>query len=101
MQITTIDIGNSVVCDSCNKDYTNSDAKGGILVLSKAICPECQDKWLKDLKRYGEEYCLKDAANAEETFRDFVLRLRGGNNTMSVTTFESADALQKFFLGIS
>lgn len=84
-----MDIGNRVLCDACNKDYTDSDARGGILFGSKAICPECTPRWLHDARAYGEESHVRNQAMPGEMFREFVLRIRDGNNKVSVRGSES------------
>jgi hypothetical protein len=37
--LTIIDIGDTVLCDLCNADYTDSEAEGGILMGTYSICP--------------------------------------------------------------
>lgn len=79
-----MDIGNTVKCDACNEDYTDSDAQGGMLFVSKAICPKCTPRWVNDAKAYGESHHIRAEAAPWESFRDFVLRIRGGNNKVRV-----------------
>lgn len=74
--IVTIDPGEIVLCDLCNKDYTNSDEKGGFLFESKAVCPECAPDFLKSVKMYEEEQYIRAQAGPDESFRDFVYRIR-------------------------
>lgn len=83
----TYDIGRVVLCDLCGKDYTDSEAKGGLLFASKAVCPECVPRLEKDVKAFGEERYIKARAKDGQEFRAFVLELRGGNNTVTVTSF--------------
>ena len=75
-----IDIGDMVLCDICNDDYTKSDAEGGILVGSYAVCPECAPKFDS-----SDEPIIHCPAGMR--FRDWVLHLRGGRNTIEITTF--------------
>ena len=70
-----IDVGNIVVCDVCNDDYTDSDEKGGFLFRSYAYCPKCAKK---------DTRTLKNMEKTEMTFSQFVLGLRGGNNTIQI-----------------
>lgn len=74
--INIIDIGDTVVCDYCNDDYTNSDESGGILLHNEAVCPMCAT-----VERYqrAEAICPPDMS-----FKDWVLKLRGGNNTIII-----------------
>ena len=34
---TIIDIGETVLCDLCNADYTDSEAEGGILIFKGEV----------------------------------------------------------------
>jgi hypothetical protein len=72
-----IDIGDEVTCDFCNADYTDSDAVGGILIGSYAICPRCVTK-----RSYAEADLR---AGKDEKFKDFVLRIRT-HNTIGVAS---------------
>ena len=78
---TIIDIGETVLCDLCNDDYTNSDAQGGMLLGSYAICPRCAPQ----IEDTGDESLIQ--CPADMRFRDWVLRLRGGRNTIEIMTF--------------
>ena len=80
-QTQIIDIGDTVLCDICNDDYTNSDALGGILVGSYAVCPECAAKFADS----EDEPIIPCPAGMR--FRDWVMQLRGGRNTIEITTF--------------
>ena len=40
-----IPVGETVVCDDCNGDYTNRADSGGFIFESKAICPTCAPGW--------------------------------------------------------
>ncbi len=42
MGIKTIKIEtNEVICDQCNKDYTESNESGGMIWMNRAICRQC------------------------------------------------------------
>ena len=69
--------GKVVLCDLCNKDYTESEQKGGFLFNSTAVCPDCQDEFLASVKRFHEEEYIRAYATPDESFRDFVYRIRG------------------------
>lgn len=75
-KVITIDPGKTVLCDLCNKDYTHSEEKGGLLFLSNAVCPDCVDNFMKQIKLHKEEEFIKASAQEGETFRDFVYRIR-------------------------
>lgn len=65
-----------VVCDFCEKDYSDSDEKGGLLFQSRAVCPLCSKKIEKDAIKYGEEKYIRARCPADKTFREFVLDVR-------------------------
>jgi hypothetical protein len=77
----SIDIGETVLCDICNADYTNSDSLGGILVGSYAVCPQCAP----DFHDSDDDPIIHCPAGVR--FRDWVLSIRGGRNTIEITTF--------------
>lgn len=79
-----VDIGDIVVCDFCNKDYTDSAEPGGFLFGSKGVCPACAPKMLESIQRYQEESYIRERANDGESFKDFIVRMRGGVNTIQV-----------------
>jgi len=75
---TTI-IGDMVICDTCGANYTNSDAKGGIQFLSKAVCPKCAPEMEKNAKKYDEMHCIKSRCPEEKSFAQWVREdLRNG-----------------------
>ena len=74
--IYNLDAGPLVLCDLCNKNYTNDDATGGFLFTGHAVCPDCEQDFLENVKRNNEEHFIRAFANDGETFRDFVYRIR-------------------------
>ena len=71
------DIGRTVVCDFCDEDYTDSDATGGLLMGSKALCAKCVDRYSQDLAQDADEGRVAFALpELGETFADFVRRVR-------------------------
>jgi len=76
------DIGDTVVCDLCNENYTNSEAEGGCLVGSYAYCPKCVNRVEQ---RFIDAFCPRGL-----TFKQWVLLLRGGNNTIRFDTGDNA-----------
>ena len=73
----TESIGDQVLCDICSKDYTDSEEQGGFLRGSYAICPECADSHYINLVKFDETEHIKSWCKKDESFRDFVYRLRG------------------------
>lgn len=49
-----IDSGDTVICDSCNADWTNRPESGGILVGSYGYCPDCAGPQQRLLEVHGE-----------------------------------------------
>ncbi len=78
--IEFIDIGDSVLCDYCNKDYSESDLEGGALVGSYAVCPECI---AKGSRIKADRMCPEGM-----TFKEFVLQVRNGNDFIAIQTFD-------------
>lgn len=74
--VVNIDPGNNVLCDLCNTDYTNSNETGGFLFSRKAVCPECAPDFEKTVIICNEKRFITDRAMPNETFRDFVYRIR-------------------------
>jgi len=65
--VIVVDCGDEVLCDFCNDSYTESEEVGGCAIGTWAICPKCEKKLTEEPdQRAGEN----------ETFRDFVYRLR-------------------------
>ena len=83
MDENIIDIGNAVVCDFCNLDYTNSDEEGGILIGSWAVCPLCAPEALRNADQYHEP--IDAVCPHGKSFRQWVLELRGGDNTIRIS----------------
>ena len=84
---TVIDIGESVLCDICNVDYSDSDKRGGFIFTSKGYCPDCAGDGMKSIKKYGEEKYIKAICPKDMSFKDFILGYRGGDNTIKITSF--------------
>lgn len=81
--IEQFDMGDSVACDWCSKDYTNSNATGGLLFQSKATCPDCVARIEASAAKYGEEQFIRDRCPVGMSFKEWVLKLRGGNNMVT------------------
>ena len=76
VKVEVLDPGKKVYCDDCGEDYTGSDKTGGILFQSKAICPDCSDKWIARAKQYGEEQFIRARCPHGMSFYDWVIKLR-------------------------
>lgn len=67
-----VEPGDIVLCDDCNRDYTNSTESGGILFGGRAICPVCAPAWEADAKKYDEERFIKARCPEGKSFADWV-----------------------------
>lgn len=65
-----------VLCDFCNKDWSDSDQSGGILVLSKGCCPDCEDRLRKSIAKYNEEWSIKGECPKDVSFADWIRSIR-------------------------
>ncbi len=95
----TTDIGDTVICDQCNKDYTESEKSGGFIFGSHAYCPECAREALPRIKGYGEEDHIKAQCPDGMSFKNFVLAYRGGNNSVTVITLEDGESFKDLLFG--
>lgn len=82
--IKVIEIGNQVNCDVCNADFTDSNDSGGFLFETFAYCPKCASERLAKIQAFGEEKYIKAYCPAGMSFREWVLKLRKGDNTIKV-----------------
>ena len=83
-----VDVGRIVVCDGCDEDYTDSDARGGIIFGSNAYCPACAPRIERSAIKYGEGHYIKARAFEGQGFADFVREYRWveGSNYVSFKT---------------
>jgi hypothetical protein len=66
----------TVLCDFCNKDWSDSDKSGGFLFQSKAVCPDCAPGMIVRIEQYHEQSFIRGHCPAELSFKDWVLSLR-------------------------
>lgn len=87
--IETRDIGDQVICDSCGEEFPPGDPRcGGILFVSNAYCPNCVGRMMDRITAYGEEKYIRVRCPDGMTFHDWVMQLRGGDNTVKIITKE-------------
>jgi hypothetical protein len=80
-----IELGDVVLCDLCNRDYTYDDkSTGGFQFVSRAVCPRCEPSFRKQVEQHNEVRYITNWARPDETFRDFVYRLRGGESAQII-----------------
>lgn len=70
--VITIEAGNTVICDDCGVDWTHLPDSGGLLFLSKAICPECAPRWRESAAKYGEQVYIRQTCPPDKSFADWV-----------------------------
>lgn len=71
-----IDMGDTVLCDVCNEDYTHSSATGGMLFDTRAVCPDCETKVIKDANSYDEMHLVRGHCPAFITFANWIRSMR-------------------------
>jgi hypothetical protein len=77
MSETFIPIGDDVLCDLCNEDYTHKVDSGGFMFSSYAYCPKCAEEHLKSIRESGEEHFISERCPANMSFADWIRELRG------------------------
>lgn len=71
-EVFHIDMGDDVICDYCDEDYSNSDEEGGFLFGSYAVCPKCHPKAIERIIKNGEQSYVKAVCPAGWSFARFV-----------------------------
>jgi hypothetical protein len=84
--IDQVDIGDSVQCDLCNKEFRGSEATGGFLFMSKGVCPECAPKFEAEVIKCCEQEFIKARCPEGMSFHQFIMEVRAGDNTITVYT---------------
>jgi len=69
------DLG-KVVCDFCDKDWSNSDQSGGFLFQSKAVCPDCEPRFMDRVKQHHEQSFIRDRCPEEQSFSEWIKNIR-------------------------
>jgi hypothetical protein len=86
--ITRIELGDMVVCDLCNTDFSNSDKQGGFLIPGWGICPDCAARFREELKRNGEEHLIQAECPSGMSHKDWILSIRGDNTAILIGPYE-------------
>ena len=81
----SVPVGDTVLCDDCDTDYTASTVTGGILFQSRALGPCCAPKWERSAREYGEEEFIRARGPAWMSFADWVRAIRGPDAVITVT----------------
>lgn len=85
------ELGELVICDSCNHDYTRDDTtSGGFIVGSYAYGPCCSERHYRELVKYGETHHVRAECPAGVSFWRFVLDYRAarGSTAIRIRPFE-------------
>ena len=72
-----VPIGDLVICDFCDEDYTESNESGGFIFGSQGVCPKCADRMMKSIKKYNEEKYIRVVCKPDQSFADFIREYRG------------------------
>jgi hypothetical protein len=88
ISIETKDVGETVVCDVCSEDWTNRTESGGFLFGTYAYCPDCAKKRISGIINGGEARHIRAYCPKGMSFKDWVILLRGGDNTIKTITVE-------------
>lgn len=86
LKCQTIEIGDHVVCDLCNADWTGKPDRGGFLFGSKAVGPCCEASFRETVRKHDEEWYIKAECPPDMSFAEWCIELRGGNNTIRIYT---------------
>jgi len=80
-----VDVGDIVVCDICDVDYTGSPESGGFVFGSTGYCPVCAVEGLETIKKYNEEKYIKATCPPDKSYADFIREYRGPNNYIQIS----------------
>lgn len=83
---TKVHLGHIVVCDSCDKDYSDdTESSGGFIFSSSAYGPCCAARMMKGIVMYNEQRFIKAQCPQGKSFRDFVIAYRGDDDFIRIT----------------
>ena len=74
--IINVDIGDAVLCDLCNGDFSESEETGGFIFGSKAVCPRCAPALEEDIIKFEEGAYIRRRCKETESFKEMVLQYR-------------------------
>lgn len=86
-EVQEIPIGDVVLCDLCNKDWTNDPTPGGFVFGSKGVCPDCAEEFMEGVKKYGEEEYIRAVCPPDQSHADFIRDFRGPDAKITITSF--------------
>lgn len=77
VRVILVEQDSEVRCDFCDADFTDSEESGGVLFQSKAVCPRCVPKLMRDVVKWGEERFLCGECPEGVPFAVWVRAIRG------------------------
>lgn len=83
--ISEIPLGDTVVCDICNADFTDSDESGGFIFSGYAYCPNCAKEGWEKIKEKGEEKYIQAICPESKSFADFCRDFRGEDAKITIS----------------
>lgn len=76
MEEIDVNIGDVVICDICNTDYTGTTVSGGFIFGSYAYCPLCEEKGLESIKKHRETHMIRAYCPDNMSFANFIINSR-------------------------
>lgn len=65
--------GQQVICDGCNRDFTDSEECGGVYgLMTKAWCPKCAPRIERQAAKCGESHLIFKRCPPGKSFADWV-----------------------------
>jgi len=74
--VVNLNVGDSVICDNCNADFSHRTESGGFLIGSRGWCPDCEAESRALLRRYNEEHLITATCPSDMSHRDWILSIR-------------------------
>jgi hypothetical protein len=80
-----IEVGSTVLCDSCDTDLTTDSRSGGYLFGSYGYGPCCAERRLQTIRGYGEENHIRARCPEGVSFADWIRGMRGPAAAITIT----------------
>lgn len=81
IEVIRVEMGNRVICDICDKEWTDSPVSGGYLFGSYGVCPDCAvGDFNKGVERHKEQGFIKAWCPQNMSHADWIRDvIRGGS----------------------
>jgi hypothetical protein len=66
----------TVICDLCDKEYTNSQRRGGFVMATYAVCPDCAPEIERGAINNNELNLITNRPVRGQSFADFCREIR-------------------------